>query len=154
MTDKTNLIGQALFIVNRHAKTAPDPSYLYKLKKATMVQLLRDQKAKKIGLHFSNNPKQSRQHSVMLVKVGEYFFHMPPTKEDMKELEHLGNLDNNYRNPKTNLSLTKAKNILIEYLKWPKRTSSVSKNTTKPVALTSSYLRSTSLSPFYHKRKK
>ncbi len=45
-------IGQALFIVNRHAKTAPDPTYLYKLKKETMKKLIREKKAHKIGLHY------------------------------------------------------------------------------------------------------
>ncbi|SER98051.1 YkyB-like protein [Gracilibacillus ureilyticus] len=153
MTDNTQLIGQALFIVNRHAKTAPDPSYLYKLKKATMEQLLMERKAEKVGLHFSNNPKHSRQHSVMLVKVGNYFFHMPPTKEDMKGLKHLGKLDNNYRNPIPNLSLSKAKKILTEYLKWTERPAKIKRNRNSP-PLTSSYLHPASISPFYHKRKK
>ncbi|MFC4404736.1 YkyB family protein [Gracilibacillus xinjiangensis] len=153
MTEKIQLIGQALFIVNRHAKTALDPSYLYKLKKAAMEKLLNEKKAKKVGLHFSNNPKQSRQHSVMLVKVGDYYFHMPPTKEDMKELEHLGKLDSNYRNPRPDLSLSKAKNILSEYLNWSKQAGKQNnKNHFSPS--TSSYLSSTSISPFFHRRKK
>ncbi|WP_058306961.1 YkyB family protein [Gracilibacillus massiliensis] len=139
-------IGQALFIVNRHAKTAPDPSYLYKLKNETMKKLIREQKAHKIGLHYSRNPKRSHQHSVLLVQIGEYFFHMPPTKEDMNFLHHLGHLDDSYRNPKPSLSLTKSKGILQEYLNWmePKRKPIKSHYSNQP----------SSLSPFYHKRKR
>ncbi|SHM88860.1 YkyB family protein [Gracilibacillus kekensis] len=139
-------IGQALFIVNRHAKTAPDPTYLYKLKKETMKKLISEEKAHKIGLHYSNNPKLSRQHSVLLVQVGDYYFHMPPTKEDINSLEHLGHLNDSYRNPKPTLSLTKSKKILQEYLNWidPKRKSTRSHYSNQ----------TSSLSPFYHKRKR
>lgn len=114
----TKEIAQALFIVNRHAKTAPDPRHLYTLKKKTIQQLLNRKQAKKIGLHYSNHPKHSQQHSTLLVQVAEYYFHIPPHKEDFKELEHLGNLDQTFRNPKPNLSLSKAKKILYYYLDW------------------------------------
>ncbi|GAE91823.1 hypothetical protein JCM21714_782 [Gracilibacillus boraciitolerans JCM 21714] len=137
-------IGQALFIVNRHAKTAPDPTYLYKLKKETMKKLIHERKAKKIGLHYSKNPKHSHQHSVLLVQIGEYYLHMPPTKEDM-HLTHLGHLNESYRNPKPTLSLNKSKKILQEYLNW----------TVTPPKAAHSYFsnQSSALSPFYHKRK-
>ncbi|UOQ48021.1 hypothetical protein MUN88_18505 [Gracilibacillus caseinilyticus] len=148
-----NEIGHALFIVNRHAKTALDPTQLYQLKNETMKKLLADQKAVKVGLHFSNNPKQSRQHSVLLVQVGSYYFHMPPSKNDMQALNHLGNLDDSYRNPKPSLSLTNAKKILLSYLNWP---ASVSKQKqSKPKPRYSPFTNSpSSLSPFYHKRKR
>jgi hypothetical protein len=111
-----NDIAKALFVVNRHAKTAPDPSYLYQLKKQTVAKLLEQNKAKKIGLHFSEHPKLSRQHSTMLVQVAEYYFHIPAAKEDFKTLPHLGELDKTFRNPKPNLSLSQAKRILASYL--------------------------------------
>ena len=47
---------QAISVVNRHAKTAPNPKFLYKLKHDSLHKLLAEGKAKKIGLHFSNNP--------------------------------------------------------------------------------------------------
>lgn len=108
-------LSHALFTVNRHAKTAPNPKFLYLLKKKTLEKLLEDGKAKKIGLHFSKNPKNSLQRSDLLVSVGEYYFHIPPQKSDFAELPHLGELNETYRNPKTNLPLSKAKLILQNY---------------------------------------
>ncbi|MGP4040462.1 YkyB family protein [Gracilibacillus sp. D59] len=147
--DTMEKIGQALFIVNRHAKTAPDPTQLYRLKNETMKKLIKENKAVKVGLHYSKNPKQSRQHSVLLVQVGNYYFHTPPNKEDMETLPHLGQLDESYRNQKPTLSLNKAKTILYQYLNW-----SISKSTNKRHSNYQPFLQQTSsLSPFYHKRK-
>lgn len=109
-------VAEALFIVNRHAKTAPDPKQLYELKKKTINKLLKEKLAEKMGLHFSDHPKLSHQHSTLLVKVSNYYFHIPPSKEDFKTLEHLGNLDADYRNPKPKMSLSQAKRVLNSYL--------------------------------------
>ncbi|UOQ85426.1 YkyB family protein [Gracilibacillus salinarum] len=148
-----NKIGQALFIVNRHAKTALDPTQLYQLKNETMKKLLSEKKAIKVGLHFSNNPKQSRQHSVLLVQVGNYYFHMPPSKDDMQALKHLGKLDESYRNPKPSLSLTNAKKTLLVYLDWSVK--ATKQKQAKPKPKYSPFTNSpSSLSPFYHKRKR
>ncbi len=118
----TKEIAKAIFTVNRHAKTAPEPQHLYHLKKEAIKQLLKENKAKKIGLHFSNHPKLSNQHSTILVKVDDYYFHILPEKKDFQELKHLGKLDQNYRNPKTKMSLSQAKRILYNYMKWqPKK---------------------------------
>lgn len=108
-------LSRALYIVNRHAKTAPNPKFLYHLKKRTLEKLIQDGKAKKLGLHFSKNPKNSQQRSDLLVSVGEYFFHIPPQKTDFAAFPHLGELNETFRNPKTNLSLSKAKQILQNY---------------------------------------
>ncbi|QGH34361.1 hypothetical protein GI584_10145 [Gracilibacillus salitolerans] len=143
-------LGQALFIVNRHAKTAPDPTHLYRLKNETMKKLIKENKAIKVGLHYSKNPKQSRQHSVLLVQVGNYYFHTPPMKEDMESLPHLGQLDESYRNQKPTLSLNKAKATLYSYLNW---SSPKTKNKRNPNYKHFSQ-QTSSLSPFYHKRKR
>jgi hypothetical protein len=45
-------LSQALFIVNRHAKTAPNPKFLYKLKHESLKKLIEEGKAIKIGLNF------------------------------------------------------------------------------------------------------
>ena len=45
-------LSQAIFIVNRHAKTAPNPKFLYKLKFTALHKLIREGKAKKIGCIF------------------------------------------------------------------------------------------------------
>ena len=63
-------IAKAIFTVNRHAKTALNPSFLYLLKKKAIEKLLEEGKAKKVGLHFSRNPKYSQQQSDVLVAVG------------------------------------------------------------------------------------
>jgi hypothetical protein len=109
-------VAEALAVVNRHAKAAPDPRHLYTLKKKAIEKLLQQKHAKKIGLHFSNHPKRSQQHSTLLIQVDAYYFHLPPKREDLKELKHLGSLDESYRNPKPILNLRKAKQILYEYL--------------------------------------
>lgn len=108
-------LSQAIFIVNRHAKTAPNPKFLYKLKHDALQKLLKEGKAKKIGLHFSNNPKFSQQQSDVLVVCGKYSFHLPPSKSDFENLPHLGKLDQNVRNPKAHLSLHAAKKLLTLY---------------------------------------
>lgn len=126
-------IAKAIFTVNRHAKAALKPQHLYKIKKQAIHQLLKEKKAKKIGLHFSNNPKLSNQHSILLVKVANYYFHLPPKREDFKQLEHLGVLDNNYRNPSTRMSLSHAKKIIYEYINWkPKKKKNGQKRNSSP----------------------
>ncbi|SIS38229.1 YkyB family protein [Salimicrobium flavidum] len=109
-------IAESLFIVNRHAKTAPDPRQLYELKKQTVSKLIQEKKAKKIGLHYSDRPRLSQQHSILLIEVAGYYFHIPAEKKDFQELKHLGKVDTTYRNPKPKLSLSKSKRILQQYL--------------------------------------
>jgi hypothetical protein len=108
-------LSQAIFIVNRHAKTATNPKFLYKLKQETLKKMINEGKAKKLGLHFSENPRNSKQQSDVLVECGRYTFHIPPTKNDFLDLPHFGKLDERVRNPKTTLSLTSAKAILQSY---------------------------------------
>lgn len=109
-------IAKALFVINRHAKTALNPKDLYYLKKQAIAKLLDNNEAQKVGLHYSDRPKLSHQHSTLLVKVGNYYFHILPNKHDFKEVKHLGNIDKNYRNPKTKMSLSQAKKIICTYL--------------------------------------
>lgn len=111
-------LAQAIFTVNRHAKTALEPQHLYFIKKEAINKLLKENRAKKIGLHFTDRPKYSNQHSTLLVKVADYYFHIPPSKEDIQELEHLGSLDKNFRNPQTKMSLSQAKRILYPYINY------------------------------------
>ncbi|WP_079529674.1 YkyB family protein [Halobacillus hunanensis] len=111
-------IAESLFIVNRHAKTAPEPKHLYEIKKSTITKLLKERRAKKIGLHFSDHPKLSKQHSTLLIEVGGYYFHIPAEKKDFNQLKHLGKVDQSYRNPKPKLSLSRAKRTLYNYLGW------------------------------------
>ncbi len=108
-------LSQAIFIVNRHAKTAPNPKYLYKLKHEALKKMLYEGKAKKVGLHFSGNPKLSQQQSDVLVVSGDYSFHIPPSKEDFTHLPHLGKLNDQVKNPKTRLPLAIAKQLLQAY---------------------------------------
>jgi hypothetical protein len=110
-----NKLAKALFIVNRNAKTAPDSKFLYSLKHATIKKMLDEGKAKKIGLHFSRNPKFSQQQLDVLISCGNYYFHIPPTKEDIHNLTNLGKLDDQIRNPKTVFPLKEAKRLLQSY---------------------------------------
>ncbi len=108
-------LAKAIFTVNRHAKTATNPKYLYVLKKSALLKMIKEGKAVKKGLHFSRNPKHSRQQSDVLVSCGEYTFHMPPCKEDFTKLPHLGHLNEQIRNPRCSMSLSTAKGILESY---------------------------------------
>ncbi|WP_404408865.1 YkyB family protein [Jeotgalibacillus malaysiensis] len=108
-------IAQAIFTVNKHAKTAPDSKFLYQMKKAAIDQMLKEGKAKKVGLQYSRNPGLSQQRSDLLVECADYMFHIPPQKTDFKELPHLGKLSDNVRNPKTRMNLREAKSILQSY---------------------------------------
>ncbi|HLR68070.1 YkyB family protein [Virgibacillus alimentarius] len=126
-------LAKAIYTINRHAKTAPEPKHLYYIKKKTIQRLLQEKRATKIGLHFSDHPKRSNQHSTSLVKVDNYYFHVPPTKTDFKELKHLGTLDQSYRNPKTRMSLSQAKRIIYRYIDWkPKKHRHQKKQYTSP----------------------
>lgn len=140
--EKLQEIAQAIFAVNRHAKTAPEPQHLYYVKKEAINKLLKENHAKKIGLHFSERPKYSNQHSTLLVKVADYYFHIPPAKEDFKELEHLGSLDKDYRNPQSKMSLSQAKRILYPYIDWKPANQSKPK---KEKSYTSAYYTPSSL---------
>ncbi|NHM29599.1 YkyB family protein [Neobacillus terrae] len=108
-------LSQAIYVVNRHAKTAPNPKSLYHLKKEALNKLIGEGKAKKVGLHFSENPGNSQQRSDVLVECGNYTFHIPPVKSDFTDLPHLGKLDGLSRNPKSSLSLPMAKSLLQSY---------------------------------------
>ncbi|KMY49281.1 YkyB family protein [Peribacillus loiseleuriae] len=111
-----NSLAQAIFVVNKHAKTAPEPKTLYELKRLSLNKLLTEGKAKKLGLHFSDNPRYSAQQSDVIVECGEYIFHLPPSREDLKKLPHLGSRSSSVRNPKAALSLSRAKKILHAYI--------------------------------------
>lgn len=113
---KVELLAQAICSVNKHAKTASDNRSLYALKKAAIDKLLSQKLAKKVGLHFVDNPRFSQQQSSVLISCANYYFHTLPKKEDFKLLEHLGHLDKNYRNPNERMALSKAKNILNDFL--------------------------------------
>lgn len=114
--EAVNSLAQAIFVVNKHAKTAPEPRTLYELKRLSLNKLLTEGKAKKLGLHFSDNPRYSAQQSDVIVECGEYIFHLPPSREDLKKLPHLGSRSSSVRNPKTILSLSRAKKILQSYI--------------------------------------
>lgn len=129
VNNEVNQIAQAIYSVNRHAKAATKPQHLYAIKKAAIDKLLREKNAKKIGLHFSKNPKNSNQYSTLLIKVDNYYFHLPPEKDDLKNLTHLGNLDENYRNPQTRMSLSYAKKVIYKYINWKPVKKEVKKST-------------------------
>ncbi|MFS0574430.1 YkyB family protein [Sporosarcina sp. 179-K 3D1 HS] len=106
----------AIYVVNRHAKTAPDNRQLYALKKKALEKLISEGFAEKIGLHFVDNPKQSKQHSTVLVQCQDFLFHTVPEKEDFLSLPHLGQQDRNTRNPQERMSLNQARELLTNFL--------------------------------------
>lgn len=109
----------AIYTVNRHAKTAPDNKQLYMLKKRSLDKLLSTGNAQKIGLHFVENPKFSKQHSTTLIRCGDFLFHTIPEKDDFKTLPHLGHQDQTARNPQERMGLKAAKDLLTNYVGLP-----------------------------------
>lgn len=109
----------AIYTVNRHAKTAPDNRHLYTLKKMTIDKLISTGNAEKVGLHFVDNPKFSKQHSTTLVRCSGFLFHTIPEKDDFKTLPHLGHQDQTSRNPQERMSLKTARDLLSTYLDLP-----------------------------------
>lgn len=109
----------AIYTVNRHAKTAPDNKQLYSLKKMAIDKLIRLGKAEKVGLHFVDNPKFSKQHSTLLVRCDNFLFHTIPDKEDFTTLPHLGQQDPTSRNPQERMSLKIARELLSTYVDPP-----------------------------------
>ncbi|MDA7026257.1 YkyB family protein [Bacillus sp. CLL-7-23] len=126
-------LSKAIYTVNRHAKTATNPKFLYLLKKKALQKLINDGKGKKVGLHFSQNPKFSQQQSDVLISLGDYVFHMPPTKEDFENLPHLGTLNHSYRNPRAQMSLYIAKQLLQNYTGLKEKLVTSRKQAAKPV---------------------
>ncbi len=108
-------LSEALFTVNKHAKTAPSPKFLYTLKRVSIDKLLQEGKAEKKGLQFSANASHSQQVSTVLIACGDYLFHTTATKSDFASLSHLGHLSDTYRNPQTRMGLNMAKKILSDY---------------------------------------
>jgi hypothetical protein len=106
----------AIYTINRHAKTAPDNRQLYALKKMAIDKLLSLGIAEKVGLHFVDNPKFSKQHSTVLVRCDEFLFHTIPEKEDFNTLPHLGQQDPTSRNPQERMSLKTARELLSNYV--------------------------------------
>lgn len=115
----TRRLAIAIYTVNRHAKTAPNNKQLYALKKRALDKLLHSGCAKKIGLHFVDNPKFSKQHSTVLVRCGDFLFHTIPDKEDFTSLPHLGEQDRTARNPQERMSLKTARELLDDYVGEP-----------------------------------
>lgn len=117
--DNPHLVRQlavAIYTVNRHAKTAPDNKSLYDLKKRTLDKLIQSGQAEKIGLHFVDTPKHSKQHSTTLVQCSDFLFHMIPERDDFNNLPHLGHQDQASRNPQERMSLRTAKTLLSDYI--------------------------------------
>lgn len=86
MVEKYNTmqIAQAIFTINKHAKTAPDNRFLYMLKKQAIQKLIEQKQAKKIGLHFVERPRNSQQQSSVLIACGDYYFLLYPKKMTLK----------------------------------------------------------------------
>lgn len=106
----------AIYTINRHAKTAPDNKQLYTLKKMALDKLIQTGAAEKVGLHFVENPKFSKQHSALLVRCDDFLFHTIPDKEDFKTLPHLGQQDAASRNPQERMSLKTARDLLLAFV--------------------------------------
>lgn len=129
--DKLRQLAIAIYTVNRHAKTATNNRELYSLKNKAIQQLLQSGDAKKIGLHFVDNPQLSQQSSTVLVKCSDFLFHTLPEKGDFTSLPHLGTQDQSFRNPQERMNLKAAKELLMEFV-GEQKTGSAAETNKKP----------------------
>lgn len=109
-------IAKAIYIVNTHAKNAPE---LYTIKNRAIQRLLKEGRAEKLGLNYSQNPRNALQHLDVLVTVDKFLFHHPSTKEDRNKLKIIVS-ETNHRNSKVSMPLRRAKQILEAYSPLPK----------------------------------
>lgn len=114
--ERIRLLAIAVYTVNRHAKTAPNNRELYSLKNKAIQRLLQCGDAKKIGLHFIDNPHLSQQSSTVLVTCSDFLFHTLPEKDDFTSLPHLGVQDQTFRNPQERMNLKTAKELLMDFI--------------------------------------
>ncbi|MDN4071768.1 YkyB family protein [Fictibacillus terranigra] len=116
MKTEIKVIASAIHIINQHAKNAPS---LYSIKQRAIQQLLKEGRAHKLGLHYSPNPGKAWRQLDVLIRVDDFLFHLPSTKEDRKTLEVIES-NPNHRNPKVSMSLNGAKQILKIFYPQPK----------------------------------
>ncbi|RXZ01506.1 YkyB family protein [Fictibacillus sp. S7] len=116
-------IAIAIYVINNHAKNAP---ILYSLKYRAIQQLLKEGRAEKIGLQYSPNPGKALRRLDVLVRIEDFFFHQPSTKEDRRTLKVVER-DSSFRNPKERMSIFRAKQIINAYSP-PKKSSENRKN--------------------------
>ncbi|MGG1573190.1 YkyB family protein [Fictibacillus sp. NRS-1165] len=131
MKTKTQVIAIAIHIINKHAKNAPS---LYSIKHRAIQQLLKEGRAEKLGLTYSLNPGNTLQQLVVSIKIDDFLFHLPSTKEDRKTLKVIEE-DPNHRNPKVSMPLKRAKHILEIYSPLPKPSGVHKRSIPKPYTL-------------------
>jgi len=138
----------AIYVVNRHAKTSPQPQKLYQLKTSALEKLMIEGKAQKVGLQQSPNPSKYHQQTCnTLVKVGEYGFHLLSTREDLQGLPHLGEWNDEFRNPTESFSLRQAISLLEQYVGITEKQQIADQK--KPSRFPPARPRKPLLSPFY-----
>lgn len=120
----TDEIAQAIYVVNRRAKIVTDASILYGLKHDAIKKLVTEQRATRLCVHRFKRVHQF--HSIRSTKVdintiftlvscGEYIFHYPAERQDIKDLLFQQKIIG-IRNPCSEMSYASAKRLLIEYL--------------------------------------
>lgn len=109
-------IAKAIYVINNHAKNAPE---LYSVKDMAIKQLLKEGRAHKLGLHYSQNLGKTFRRLYVVIRVDDFVFHLPSTKEDRKTLEVIES-NPNHHNPKVSMSLDRAKQILKIFYTQPK----------------------------------
>lgn len=122
---KTDVIAQAIHVINRRAKIVPDSSVLYSLKYEAIKKLLYEQRATKLCLHrfkrvhhFHSIRDSSIDFQTIftLVSCGGYIFHYPAEKQDIKSLQFKQKIVG-IRNPHSEMGYAAAKRLLLQYLK-------------------------------------
>lgn len=120
----TDEIAQAIYVVNRRAKIVPDASMLYALKHEAIKKLVTEQRATRLCVHRFKRVRQL--HSIRdakvdintiftLVSCGDYIFHYPAERQDIKDLLFQQKIIG-IRNPRSQMNYSTAKRLLIEYL--------------------------------------
>jgi hypothetical protein len=109
-------IAEAIYVINRHAKTTTDTERFYKLKRAALLKLLRENSAYVVGLQYHASRLSTTPRKYVLICCHNYFFHLVPTEYDLSSLPNV--VRNNYqRNRRVEISLETAIQIISSYLR-------------------------------------
>lgn len=111
------LVAEAIFTVNHHAKTSSYPhAELYQMKSEILKALIRSGHARKVGLDVCAHPRTGEKRTLASVKVGNYYFHTTPTKNDLEYLPYIKQGRKHY-NPRNHMALELASYVIRTYLK-------------------------------------
>ncbi|KGX89824.1 hypothetical protein N781_08895 [Pontibacillus halophilus JSM 076056 = DSM 19796] len=92
------ILCKSLYTINHYAKFKENKKELYKLKDKVIRKLIKEGKATVIGLQYSRTKSKMRNHSVLLIEISGYYFHIYAINEEFNFFPHLGEMSKKQNN--------------------------------------------------------